>query len=54
VSGLCVTAEYRLRLDVVDVPKEIRADTTYGVVLRRGKHRGVLLRDLLRLISRGG
>lgn len=54
VSGLCVTAEDRLRLDVVDVPKEFHADTTYGVVLRRAKHRGVLLRDLLRLISRSG
>lgn len=51
VPGLCVTAEDRLRLDVVDIPKELRADTTYGVVLRRGKHRSVLLQDLLRLIT---
>jgi len=54
VSGLCVTGEDKQRLDVVEVPKEFRAETTYGVVLRRGKHKSALLRDLLRLITRTG
>jgi len=54
ISGLCVTAEDRQRLEVLEVPKEFRAETTYGLVLRRGKHRSALLRDLVRLITRGG
>lgn len=51
VSGLCVEPQDRLRLDVVDVPKEFRADSTYGVVMRRDKRRGALLQSLLGLLG---
>ena len=53
VTGLCITPEDRRRIEVIDCPKDIGADSTYGVVLRRGKHRGVLLTDLLNLITGG-
>lgn len=54
VSALCVTEDDRLRLEVVDVPREVGAETIYGVVLRRDKHRSVLLSDLVRLIASRG
>jgi DNA-binding transcriptional LysR family regulator len=50
-SELSLTDEDRLHLDIVTVPLELKADTTLGVVLRRDKHRGALLKDLLEMLS---
>ena len=47
VPGLCVTESDRTLLEVVQVPRELDADTHYGVVLRRDKHISPLLKSLL-------
>ena len=51
VSGLCVTQEDRLRLEVVAIPSELDADAYYGTVIRHDKHQSPLLKDLLRLLK---
>ena len=48
---LWITDEDRLRIDVIPVPPELKADSTYGVVLRRDKHKGPLLKHLLELLG---
>jgi DNA-binding transcriptional LysR family regulator len=53
IPGLCVTEEDRTRLEIVPIPAELDADTTYGVVMRNGKHRNRPLADLLRLLGVG-
>jgi DNA-binding transcriptional LysR family regulator len=53
IPGLCVTEEDRTRLEIVPIPTELDADTTYGVVMRNGKHRSRPLADLLRLLGVG-
>ena len=50
VSGLCVTQEDRLRLDIVPVPAELNVDSHYGIVMRRDKHESPLLKNLLTLL----
>ena len=47
VSALCIQEEDRTRLEVVDVPPDISAESTYGVVLRRDKHVSGPLQGLL-------
>jgi len=47
ISGFSLTLEDRRRLDVVTIPEEIGGSTTYGVVLRRDKHRTPLLKSLM-------
>ena len=54
ISGLGVTDEDRARLEIVPIPAELGGDSTYGVVMRHGKHRSRLLADLLRLLGVGG
>ena len=51
VPEIWVTDEDRVRLEVVPVPPELKAETTYVVVLRRDKHKGRLLKDLLGLLG---
>ena len=54
VPGLCVSDEDHARLEAVPIPAELRVDTTYGVVMRKGKHLSRLLTDLLRLLGAKG
>jgi DNA-binding transcriptional LysR family regulator len=51
ITGYAYTREDQARLDVVPIPEEIGGTTTYGVVLRRGKHRSVLLKSLLDVLT---
>jgi DNA-binding transcriptional LysR family regulator len=51
ISGFCVTSEDRARLEVLKIPTEFGGDTTYGVLLRRGKHRTALLKSLLAALT---
>lgn len=51
ISGFCVTNEDRARLEVLTIPAEFGGDTTYGVVLRRDKHRTALLKGLLAVLA---
>jgi DNA-binding transcriptional LysR family regulator len=53
IPGLCVTEEDRTRLEIVPIPAELDANTTYGIVMRNGKHRSRTLADLLRLLGVG-
>ena len=46
----CLTPEDRQRVEVIPVPKEIN-QTTYGLVVRRDKHRSPLLKDLLEILG---
>jgi DNA-binding transcriptional LysR family regulator len=47
ISGFAVMREDLERLEVLPIPSEYGGDTTYGVVLRRDKHRTALLKSLL-------
>jgi DNA-binding transcriptional LysR family regulator len=51
IPGFAVTREDRLRFDVLTVPADLGGDTTYGVVVRRGKHRSPLLKSLLAALT---
>lgn len=54
VSGFAVTAEDRARLDIVAIPEQFGGATTYGVVIRRDKHRSALLKSLLSILLAAG
>lgn len=54
VSGFAVTAEDRARLDVVAIPEAFGGATTYGVVIRRDKHRSALLKGLIAILVSAG
>jgi LysR family transcriptional regulator, carnitine catabolism transcriptional activator len=51
LPAFAITAEDRSRLDVVEIPAEFGAGTTYGVVTRRDRRRSSLLDRLLELLS---
>ena len=51
VSGFTITREDHARLDVVPIPAEFGGTTTYGVTLRRDKHRTALLKSLLAVLT---
>ena len=51
VSGFAVSDEDHVRLEVVPIPPEFGGATTYGVTVRRGKHRTALLKSLLRVLT---
>jgi len=51
VPEIWVVDEDRVRLEVIPVPPELKAESTYVVMMRRDKHRGRLLKDLLHLLS---
>lgn len=51
VSGLCLTNEDRVRLETIEVSKEIGGQTTYGVILRNDKNKSRPLVSLLRLLG---
>lgn len=46
----CLTQEDRFRMEIIPVPKGLGA-TTYGIVMRRDKHRSPLLKHLLEILS---
>ena len=50
ISGFAVTPQDHARLEVVAIPEEFGGATTYGVVLRRDKHRTALLKSLLTIL----
>ena len=51
ISGFSVSPEDRARLEVIAIPDEFGGSTTYGVVLRRDKHRTKLLKDLTAILG---
>ena len=51
VSGFCVMPEDRARMEVITIPEEYGGTTTYGLVLRRDKHRSPLLKALMAQLS---
>ena len=51
VTGFAVTQEDYARLDVIAIPEALDAATTYGVVVRRGKHRSALLKGLVAVLT---
>jgi len=51
ISGFSVSPEDRDRLEVIAIPDEFGGSTTYGVVLRRDKHRTPLLKDLVAILG---
>ena len=54
-SSVGLEADVAKRGQIAQVlPEELGGDSTYGVVMRRGKHRSRLLADLLRLLGVGG
>jgi len=50
VSGICLTESDTKALKAIPIPPEYEAATTYGVILRRNKHRSAALRGLLSLL----
>jgi len=51
LPAFCLWQEDHLRLEVVPVPREVGAQTDYGVVIRRDKHRSPLLKHLLEMLG---
>jgi DNA-binding transcriptional LysR family regulator len=51
ISAFCITSEDRARLEVLPIPAEFGGDNTYGVVVRRDKHRTNLLKNLLTILA---
>jgi DNA-binding transcriptional LysR family regulator len=51
ISGFSVTQEDRTRLEVIAIPEEMGGASTYGVVMRCGKHRTALLKSLLAILA---
>jgi DNA-binding transcriptional LysR family regulator len=51
ISGFSVTQEDRTRLEVIAIPEEMGGASTYGVVVRRDKHRTALLKSLLAILA---
>jgi len=51
ISGFSVTPDDRRRLEVLRIPDELGGTTTYGVVMRRDKHRAPLLDGLLKMLT---
>jgi DNA-binding transcriptional LysR family regulator len=51
ISGFSVTQEDRARLEVIAIPEEMGAASTYGVVMRRDKHRTALLGSLIAILA---
>ena len=51
VAEFAVTQEDYARLDIIPIPAEFDAATTYGVVVRRGKHRSALLKSLIAVLT---
>ena len=51
ISGFSVTQEDRTRLEVIAIPEEMGGTSTYGVVMRRGKHRTALLKSLIAILG---
>jgi DNA-binding transcriptional LysR family regulator len=51
ISGFSVTQEDRSRLEVIAIPEEMGGAITYGVVMRRDKHRSAMLKSLLAILA---
>jgi DNA-binding transcriptional LysR family regulator len=51
ISGFSVTQEDRARLEVIAIPEEMGGASTYGVVMRRDKHRTALLGSLIAILA---
>jgi DNA-binding transcriptional LysR family regulator len=51
ISGVCLTDDDRAQLEVLEVPADISADTTYGLIVRQDKHRSTPLETLIRLVK---
>jgi hypothetical protein len=51
ISGFSLTQEDRGRLEVVPIPEEMGGASTYGVVMRRDKHRTTLLKSLISILT---
>jgi len=51
ISGLCLTDDDRMQFEMLEVPADIGAETTYGVILRRDKHRSAPLETLISLVK---
>jgi DNA-binding transcriptional LysR family regulator len=51
VSGICLTESDTKELKAIPIPPEYDAATTYGVLLRRNKHRSAALRGLLSILQ---
>ena len=54
ISGFSVTPDDRARLEVIAIPEEIGGSTTYGLLLRRDKHRTELLKSLIAILAKPG
>jgi DNA-binding transcriptional LysR family regulator len=54
ISGFSVTQEDRRRLEVLRIPDELGGTTTYGLVMRRDKHRTPLLNSLVTMLTGAG
>jgi DNA-binding transcriptional LysR family regulator len=51
VSGLCLTESDRTQFEVLEIPTDLGGETTYGIILRRDKHRSKPLDTLIRLVK---
>ncbi len=51
ISGLCLTDDDRTQFEMFEIPADIGAETTYGIILRKDKHRSAPQETLMRLVK---
>ncbi len=51
ISGLCLTDEDRKQFEMLEVPADIGAESTYGLIVRHDKHCSRPLETLIRLVK---
>ena len=51
VSGICLTDADKGKLEAMEIPEEFSATTTYGILMRRHKHRTPILGAFLEVLD---
>ena len=51
VSGLCLTEDDWSQMEMIEVPADLGANSTYGMILRRDKHLTSPLETFVQLIK---
>ena len=52
ISGLCLTDDDRTQFETLEIPPDIGAESTYGIILRKDKHQSAPLETLMRLVKK--
>jgi DNA-binding transcriptional LysR family regulator len=51
VPGMCLSSEDEAIFHIIEIPEDLKGETTYGVLLRKDKYISSALRTLLDLLE---